>query len=632
MHSTPRSGFVLLGSLLLLALSPPVILAECAPSPRSACRRSERGRLVLKSDGDPRERRLFWRWQNGEATPRADFGDPRSTAEFELCLYGGAAQSSLYGENVQPGPRHWRATPLGYRYQSARSGTGIDTLVLRSGAAGAAGVTVLGRLRLRGATASIPLPVTVQMGRRGGGACWESVYGADNRPRNDEGVFLAAHRGLPRPNVIVINTDDQWAGSIGYMPTVVRELAEKGVTFANAFAPNPVCLSSRASFLTGNHSHTHGLLGNGTPAGAALHFIGPDRETIAVWLQSTGYRTAMFGKYLNGYASHCGESICPVPPGWDEWYAFLDDGYHDYRLTENGRIVPYGSDPEAYSTDVLRDRALAFLDAHPGEPLFVYFAPFAPHAGSRDDGYLPIPAPRHAQLLLGLVRPWRPPSYMETDVSDKPAWIRARPAMITGLLASYWDQYQRLALESLLAVDEAIAALLAKLEEQGRVTDTIVMFTSDNGYSRGEHRLFGKLCPYDECARVPLLIRYPRVLRDRPATIRRLAATIDLAPTIAEWARVPAERMPPLDGLSLARLAQGDDAGWRDAILLEQWEGTRYGGVRTAEWKYVAHKTGERELYDLVNDPLELASVTRRYPAIAAQLESRIVDLGGSIP
>jgi arylsulfatase A-like enzyme len=481
------------------------------------------------------------------------------------------------------------------------------------------------RLPFLGASAPFPLPLVVQLVNDSSGVCWESVYSAQNKPLNDSAGLLARHEGIPRPNVILITTDDQRSDTVGYMPAVVQEIASKGVTFENMFIPNPVCQPSRASILTGNHSHTHGVLTNSMP----LNFLGPDQQTIPVWLRSQGYRTGFFGKYI-GYTASCGATSCPVPPGWDEWDALILEGYFDYDMSENGSIVDYGSTPDDYSTDVLRDKALAFIDAHPDEPIYVHFAPMAPHGGTVSSGYLPVPAPRHFNSLLGIA-PWRPVSYMEPDVSDKPLLIQALPRALPAVNVAYNDAYRRTGLESLSAADEAIAAILGRLEQQGRLTDTLIIFTSDNGYSHGEHRWFGKLCPYEECIRVPLAMRYPRVLRDRPGSRNELVESIDIAPTIVEWARVPSDRVPPVDGRSLVGVAERTQGIWRDAVLLEQWMG-RYSGIRTTQWKYVQHETGEHELYDLVNDPYELTSVAGLLPAIESDLQERIVELGGSLP
>lgn len=614
--------------LLLLALAlPPAAPAQtadpCPARPRFDCRRSERSRLQveLASSGAGADR-IRWQWLRGGPITAAQLGDPRGTSSYAACLYSGPGQKLGFAAALPPGPQSWSALGDGDYYYRDRSGSGaVRDLLLR--AAGRFLLRAGGALSL---SAEFDVPITMQLVNPDTGTCWESIF---RHGRAQDGKLRAVHRAVPRPNVILIQTDDQRWDTLGFLPTVQGELAGKGVTFANSFVPNPVCCPSRASLLTGNHAHTHGVLTNGPPHGGALKFIGPDRETIAVWLQASGYRTAFFGKYLNGYRNYCDATSCAIPPGWDEWWALAPEDYFNYRLSENGPRVFHGSAPGEYSTDLLRDRLLAFLGAHPDEPVFVYFAPYAPHV-SPAVAYLPVPAPRHEGAFAGLT-PARPLSYLEVDVSDKPLFVRGVEPP-DALYLAFIDLQREIAFESLLAVDEAVAAILDTLERQGRLADTVVIFTSDNGYAYGEHRLFGKLCPYEECIRVPLVVRYPRLLGDQPQVVEELVAVIDLAPTIAEWAQVPPGRIPPIDGRSLAAVAQGQRTGWRDALLLEQWEQRRYAGVRTANRKYALHDTGERELYDLDADPFELSSVAAERPAEADALEAKILELGGSLP
>jgi arylsulfatase A-like enzyme len=606
--------------------SPVVAQEPCPVRPRLDCRRSDRSNLFLKRVALGKYR-IAWRWARGSATSLADLANPTLTTEYAACAYAGLEQSLAFAAPLIPGTAHWAPIPGdGYFYRDTVGEGPVEKLVLRAGAQDSA------RLLLKAAgPVSLPpdpvLPITIQLINPDSGVCWESIFW---RAREQQaGKLRAVHRAVPRPNVILINTDDQRADTVGYMPTVISEIADRGVTFNNAFVSNPICGPSRASLLTGNYTHTNGVLTNGPPStGGALKFIGPDEETIAVWMQSAGYRTGHFGKYINGTFLYCDDVTCTVPPGWDEWNAFPVDDYFNYQLSENGPLVSYGGTDADYSTDVLRDKVLAFLDDHADEPVFVYFAPFAPHV-SVAAGFFAVPAPRDQGTLNPPL--WRPESYMEPDASDKPVSIQNVPPL-TAEQAFYHDLGRLLALESLGAEDDAIAAILAKIEAQGKTQDTVVIFTSDNGFSDGEHRLFGKLCPYDECVRVPLIIRYPRVLGEDARARDEDAMVIDLAPTIAELAQVSPGRIPSIDGRSLAGVAQGAEAQWRDAVLLEQWTAPRYVGVRTPEWKYIVRGTGERELYDLVNDPFELMSVAGVLPAVADELELRIVELGGTIP
>src|SRR5438132_12469006 len=221
-----------------------------------------------------------------------------------------------------------------------------------------------------------------------------------------------------KPSIVLILTDDQTWNSLRATPVGRRELIGHGVKFTNAFVVNSLCCPSRASILTGQYSHTTGVYANHGPHGGFEAFRPHERSTIATWLHSVGYRTALVGKYLNSYeqAGLAGH----IPPGWDRWAAFSDsnDLYYDYRLFVNGRIRHYGHSPADYSTDVLRRYAVRFIRRSRG-PLFLYFAPFAPHAPF-------TPAPRYAGRFSNLA-PYRPHNFNERDVSDKPRWLRALP-------------------------------------------------------------------------------------------------------------------------------------------------------------------------------------------------------------
>ncbi len=278
-------------------------------------------------------------------------------------------------------------------------------------------------------------------------------------------------RSAEPPNIVVILTDDQRWDTLAWMPTVTEEVVAKGVNFINAFAHDPACCPSRATFLTGNYSHTTGVWSNVPPYGSFSAFTSED-DTIAVWLDDAGYRTAFMGKYLNEYgpASH-------VPPGWDVWRAFVEPGYFHCPLSVDGRLVEKGTDPRDYSTDAFARQADRFIRETPdGDPLFLFFAPKAPHGPAR-------PAPRHLDDLRG-IDPYRSPAFNEADVSDKPAYIQAR-SQLGEHATSKVDRFRRRQLETLQAVDQAVARILAALDETGRLRNTLIVFTSDNGFAWG---------------------------------------------------------------------------------------------------------------------------------------------------
>jgi N-acetylglucosamine-6-sulfatase len=435
------------------------------------------------------------------------------------------------------------------------------------------------------------------------------------------------------PNVLLIVTDDQRWDTLWSMPVVQRELVDRGVTFSDTFVSNPLCCPSRASILTGNYSHTTAVYRQKPPFGAFETF--QDHSTLATWLHDAGYETGMFGKYLDAYQHAAITGY--VPPGWDRWMAFVHSGYYDYGLTVDGRFETHVEDPSIdYSTSVLGAAAASFIGTAPSDrPLFVEFAPAAPHDPA-------TPAPEHEQDFRDLPE-WRPPSYDEADISDKPAYMQRLPRLSPEWM-NWIDGLRRHQYQTLQSVDEQIGALLDALEETGRLDDTLIVFTSDNGLLWGEHRWMKKEVPYDEALRVPLVIRDDR-LPTSVSTDDHLVLNVDLAPTIAELASVP---HPETDGQSLVPLLRDPSAPWRSDFLIEHMEGANavpsYCGVRTETQKFVRYQTGERELYDLADDPYELHNLAND-PAHASdvqRLSARLdelcdppppgMDAGGSTP
>jgi len=409
--------------------------------------------------------------------------------------------------------------------------------------------------------------------------------------------------------MILIVADDLDVGSIAFMPQLQALLVDQGQTFANFFVTDPACCPSRASILLGQYPHNHQVLTNKPPRGGfqGFHGSGHESSTIATWLKGAGYRTALFGKYLNGYPA---QERAYVPPGWDEWGALTSGQYFYYRINENGRIVRYSDGPEDYETDVLARKATTFIRQTAGrQPFFIYLAPSAPHEYRNNQ--MPIAAPRHERLFGKMAAP-RTPSFDEADVSDKPRWVRWWP-LLSPLDISKIDELYRHRLRSLQAVDEMLTRLVVALTETGELERTYIFFTSDNGYHLGQHRLpKGKMTPYDEDIRVPLIVRGPGVPPGR--VVEHFALNIDLAPTLAELAGV----LPPrfVDGRSLAVLLTGHvpaTEDWRRAFLVESWEQPPidipdYQALRTREFLYVEYGTGERELYNLRTDPWEMES------------------------
>jgi arylsulfatase A-like enzyme len=423
--------------------------------------------------------------------------------------------------------------------------------------------------------------------------------------------------GTP-PNFVVVMTDDQDQASARRMPRVRRLLAERGTTFDNSFASLPLCCPSRATFVTGQYAHNHGVWDNKPPTGGYPAFTGRER-TLGVWLEAAGYRTAWIGKYLNGYGL---DGDPRAPPGWTRWFSpmGLDSLLmYDYTVSDDGRVRHYGNRPSDYQTDVLAHEALRFLRDAPGSRrFFLVLAPLAPHdegdtlsLGVRD----PRPAPRHRGAVALAPVP-DSPDFDEARIEDKPRKLR-RPR----LSSTERRDLARLIRDrraSLLAVDEAVGRIVRTLRRQGELARTVVIFTSDNGYLLGEHRLIGgKSLPYRGIAGVPLIVRGPGFESDQH--VDSVVGNIDLAPTIVELAGLDPDRI--LDGVSLT--AQPDE---RRALLLES---EAYVSVRTRRFLYVEHDGGVVELYDLRRDPLELENVAgdSRYGTWEDRLAAAAADL-----
>jgi arylsulfatase A-like enzyme len=429
-----------------------------------------------------------------------------------------------------------------------------------------------------------------------------------------------------KPSFVLVLVDDMEAALVGRMPHLRSLVVDKGATFERAYFNVSLCCPSRATILTGRYAWNTGVQTN---SHGAFHNAGNPDRTIAVWLKAAGYRTALVGKYLNGYPNPNAQAY--VPPGWTTWAGRLDGGglYYNYKLNENGRVVAYGESASSYSTDVYRGKAVNFVRTTPaGKPLFLFLSVEAPHTPN-------IPAPRHASLFPGATVP-RPPSFNEADVSDKPAHIRRRGLFSASFISSL-DQVHRKRLQMVQAVDEAVKAVVDALAETGRLKNTYVIFASDNGYLMGQHRVArDKAGPYEESVRMPLHVRGPGI----PAGLRlqHLVGNVDLAPSLAEWAGVPVPA--DVDGRSFAPLLRSGAPGpeaWRQAypMMLKTGNSTPawpdWQGLRTRGYSYTEYPgTGEVELYDMARDPYQLENAAGTAdPALLALLSRRTAALRG---
>jgi N-acetylglucosamine-6-sulfatase len=420
------------------------------------------------------------------------------------------------------------------------------------------------------------------------------------------------HQERKRPNIVVLMTDDETVENMRVMRNTRRLLTSQGATFTQFIVSYALCCPSRATFMTGQYAHNHRVLDNQLPNGGYLRFNA--KNSLPVWLRGGGYHTAHVGKFLNGYGRKKPKQI---PPGWDDWYTTVDPTtyrYWNFTMNENGKLVRYGNAMRDYITDVDSRRAVEIIDrqATRKTPLYLQVDFLAPHSGgpvALDDPprmATPEPAPRHRDRFVFERLP-TPPNYDEENVSDKPIGIRRRNRIEDYVAFAITEDYQQ-RLESLLAVDEAVAAIVHALERTGELDDTYIFFTSDNGFFQGEHRIpSGKVLPYEEALRQPLLVRGPGI---KAGTVRNeLVGNIDLAPTIAELAQVAPGRI--VDGVSLLELLKTER--WsivRDAIVVEggpfDKPSQEFTGLRTPRYQFAVYGNGEEELYDLQADPYEL--------------------------
>jgi len=441
-----------------------------------------------------------------------------------------------------------------------------------------------------------------------------------------------------RPNVVFILTDDLSDDLVPYMPQV-RALEARGLTFDDYFVSDSLCCPSRSSIFTGNFPHDTGVFSNVGPDGGFHVFYerGEEQSTFNVALQLAGYRTAMMGKYLNGYMGGPDESPVPdtyVPPGWNEWDV-AGNGYpeYDYELNDDGTLRYFGHQPQDYLTDVLTRKGVAFIDssAASGQPFFLELATFAPHRPY-------APAPRDASLFPGLKAP-RPPSF-DVLPTDPPRWLAGHPPLSAKRIARI-NRVFRLRVQAVQAVDDMIARIESALAAHHMLRNTYIVFSSDNGLHTGEYRLLpGKLTAFDTDIRVPLVVAGPGV--PAGSTTHAMAENIDLAKT---FTAIGGTTLPG-DGHSLMALLEGGQpAGWRNAILVEHHgpdvdpadpdaqtgtsgNPTTYEAMRTHRFLYVEYADGEREFYDLANDPYELHNLAGSLdPAELARLHASLARL-----
>jgi N-acetylglucosamine-6-sulfatase len=510
-----------------------------------------------------------------------------------------------------------------------------------------------------------------------------------------------------RPSFVVIQTDDETLDQlyaslnvggveVQAMPYTQALLANRGVTFNRYYVPYPLCCPSRTSLLTGRYSHNNNVKGNVPPNGGFTGFAARQAysHNIATWLQGAGYRTIHIGKFLNGYGDEPFDEGRDVPPGWSAWHSVLradtNHYFYGYTLNNNGALEgPYGDPgswetreygerddfgcpsaplngkPCFYETDLFNTLAWQELTQQtaPEQPFYLQLDYTAPHGDFRRPAG-PEPATRHYNTFAGAPYPHdRSQGFNEGNVNDKPRFIREAPYLSLNEIHTYRVYYQK-ALESLRAVDEGVKLIVDTLGGLHRLRNTYIIFTSDNGFFYGEHRLTGgKFLAYEPATHLPLLIRGPGI---KPGTATgELAANIDIAPTVLELAGVEADKS--IDGRSLVPFMRDPALRTRRPILFESFVETAdveangeataqrarvstagkgpkasasivappkdYLGIRLGPYKYIEWPSGEKELYDITKDPYELNNLVRvgNLSPIRAFLHAQLVRLEGCV-
>ena len=438
-----------------------------------------------------------------------------------------------------------------------------------------------------------------------------------------------------RPNIVFILTDDMRKDDLRYMPKTRTLLEREGMSFENAFVSNPLCAPSRATIMRGQYSHRNGVWSNSSTYSPttsiegwqAYREKGNEEDNVATRLRSAGYRTGLFGKYMNRYAG-----TTYRPRGWDRWFAASTAGepsYFRYDVNDDGVIRHYGTNDNDYMTDVLSRKTNAFIEnsAPRSQPFFAYVAPIAPHAPA-------TPAPRDAHDYDGVNGP-RLSSFNEGVISDKPPWIQQLPRLTAARVSDIDNRHER-RVESLQAVDDRVQDVVLTLRDTGEMRQTYVFFTSDNGFHHGEHRIpEQKWRPYEEDVSVPLLVRGPDVAAG--STTYKMALNTDYLPTFTGLA--DAQTPAYVDGRSLEPVLRGTVTSWRSAVLLEAAANYSppYRGLRTISTggvpkrKYVEYRDGPSELYDLDPDPRELTNRYSPSSSAAKALAARLQNLTGCV-
>jgi N-acetylglucosamine-6-sulfatase len=497
------------------------------------------------------------------------------------------------------------------------------------------------------------------------------------------GAALATReaKGASPKNVIFILTDDQTTSEMSALPNVQSLLAAQGTTFRENYASYPLCCPSRATLMSAQYMHNHNVRGNQPPFGGWTRFESHESNDLPVWTHRYGYYNVHIGKYMNGYAFPLADPL-HVPQAWDQWYGKVseDSLYFNYQLiqktspTDAPHLTFYGDQPEDYQTDVFGNKADSFINnVKPSQTPFLMDVWFnAPH-GPFD------PAPRDVGKFNTTPLP-RLPGFNEKDMSDKPGWLRSQAKKpLSKVTIKTIDSERRRQEEQLISVDQAVANIVQSLKDKGILDDTYIIFSSDNGFMRGEHRIVGgKFLPYDPSSRVPLIIRGPGIPAggtsdeivwngDIPQTILDIASgTTDPSvdgrsllpfarnpalrstrPVLLEADTGPAADTPDTEPSATTSAARARDArvhvaGKRGVKNLDQEAdpiaslaktkfkaAPAYRAIRTGRYLYVLYANGQSELYDMLRDPAQLNNLAKdkRYRSVRNFLFNALIPL-----
>lgn len=415
-----------------------------------------------------------------------------------------------------------------------------------------------------------------------------------------------------KPNIILIITDDLSVSIIDFllennmMPNLKEHFIDNGITFTNSFVTTPVCCPSRATSLSGLYAHNHGVFSNepiiidGKLAANGGFKAFNDTSTLATLLKNEGYRTGYIGKYLNGY------EVDPlyVPPGWDDWKGFSlgPNRMFDFSVNHNGDLV---TEKNQYKTDYIGEKVIEFIKESQG-PYFMHIGTAVPHSSAQEPKCV-------LNSLLSLNPVTVSPKYNGTldniSILHSPSFYEKKSGMLPIENVECIEMIFRRQAESIRSLDEVIGKIFQVLIEKNELNNTVVIFTSDNGFVFGEHGHVGKGEVYEESIRVPLFIRAPSIGK---TTVTGLVTNNDIVPTIVDITGIKPNL--EVDGLSLLPIMKDPSKKWREVFLIEMWfaDGTSYNAVRTIDMLYVefSHRT-YKGFYDLENDPFQLSNMEK---------------------